>query len=108
MRMSSTSSFSVEVVCVGEESRCDLIKRDGEKMFQTLREMGLDLGKVLILVRKCGEKAMIHLGGAIISGINALSTFPIGIDTPFGFVEMLSSAISSYIYSQDVLPNCPR
>ena len=106
--MSSTSSFSVEVVCMDEESRCGLIKGDIEKPFQTLQKMGLDLGKILVIVRRCGEQAMIHIGGASISGVNALSVFPTGVDTSFAFVEMLSRAISSYIYSQDILPNCPR
>ncbi len=106
--MSNTSSFLVEVVCSDEEGKCVSIKEDIVKMFQMLREMGLDLGKVLVIVRRCGEQAMIHLDGASISRVNALSVFPTGVDTPFGFVEMLSRAISSYIYSQDVLPNCPR
>lgn len=108
MVMSSTNSFSVELVCMDEESRCGLIRGDIEKLFQILNKMGLDLGKVLVIVRGCGEQAMIHIGGASISGANALSVFPTGVDTSFAFVEMLGRAISSYIYSQDILPNCPR
>ncbi len=85
-----------------EKSRCGLIRGDIEKLFQMLYKMGLDLGKVLVIVRRCGEQAMIHIGGASMSGVNAISVFPTGVDTSFAFVEMLSRAISSYIYIRKI------
>ncbi|MEM1610865.1 MAG: hypothetical protein QXQ57_04375 [Sulfolobales archaeon] len=106
--MTSNSHSSVEVVCMDEERVCTSVREDAEKLFQMLRGIGLDLGRVLVIVRRCGEQSMIHLGGTSISGINAISIFPTGVDRSFGFVEMLSRAISSYIYSQDILPSCPR
>lgn len=108
MVLSSNSYSSIEVMCMDEERICASAKEDIEKLFQILHKMNLDLGKVLVIVRRCGEQSMIHLGGASISGINALTVFPTGVDRSFGFVEMLSRAISSYIYSQDILPSCPR
>jgi len=72
-----------------EESRCGPIKGDIEKLFQTLQKMGLDLGKILVIVRRCGEQAMIHIGGASISGVNALSVFPTGVDASFVLLRCL-------------------
>ena len=108
MVLSSNSYSSIEVMCMDEERICTSTKEDIEKLFQLLYEMNLDLGKVLVIVRRCGEQSMIHIGGASISGINAIGVFPTGVDRSFGFVEMLSRAISSYIYSQDILSSCPR